>query len=255
MRRLSQLQAAFTRYLVVGDNEDVVADHVSGTLPAALRLEVYRNAYHTRLHDALAHDFPALRAVAGDRVFGALCTAYLAECRSIRPSLRFLGQRLPGWLRRHGHARVQVDVAALEWAVLHAFDAADASPIEAAAFAGLPAERWPRLRVTLHPSIRLLAVESNARALWAATRTPGAMPEPREGREWLVVWRSRRGPAVEGVTRESFSVLSALGRGETFAAVCEALTAWVAPREIAMIAAACLHAALQRGWVAGWSAE
>jgi len=250
---LAELQAELKRYLLVGDNEELLAGQVksSGEMPATSRLDVYRNAYYTRLQDALAHDFPALLAVAGDKGFGALCTAYLTDHPSTRPSLRWLGQHFSGWLRRREHALVHADLAALEWAILHAFDAADAPTMSAASLASLPAERWPELRVTLHPSISLLEVRTNARELWLATRKSAALPETRESREWLVVWRSRRAPSVESVSREFFSLLSALGRGEVFASACEGLIDLTAPGEIPYFAAACLHIGLERGWVVG----
>jgi len=59
----AELQAAFARYLVAGDNEaELAAEVVSDGVNAAARLEVYRNAFYMRLQDALAHDFPALLA-------------------------------------------------------------------------------------------------------------------------------------------------------------------------------------------------
>lgn len=250
---LAELQSEFKRYWFVGDNEARLAGWIDSATepPATSRLDVYRNAYYTRLQDALAHDFPALLAVAGDKAFGAMSTAYLTDHPSTRPSLRWLGQHLPGWLRRKEHAPVLADLAAIESAVLHAFDAANAPTMTAASLVNLPAERWPELRVTPHPSVSYLAVETNARELWLAVRRSGALPVVRSIREWLVIWRSHAGPSVEAVSRDSHTLLSAMARGEPFAVACEALTDSAEPEGIPSVAAACLHTALDRGWIVG----
>lgn len=140
---LAEFQGDFAGYLLTGDHEASLAGRIRGTLgiSSAQRLDVYRNAYYTRLQEALAHDFPVLLAVAGDRRFGALATAYLADHPSTRPSLRWLGRDLPRWLRHHARGPLLGDVATVEWAVLHAFDAADAPAMPAADLARLAPDR------------------------------------------------------------------------------------------------------------------
>ncbi|MEX1243792.1 MAG: DNA-binding domain-containing protein [Thermoanaerobaculia bacterium] len=248
---LAELQSEFKRYLFAGDNEARLAGWVDSAseTPAESRLDVYRSAYYTRLQEALAHDFPALLAVAGDEAFGALATSYLADYPSTRPSLRWLGQHLPSWLRRKKHTPVLADLAALEWAVLHAFDAAEAPAVTAASLVNLPAERWPELRVAPHSSVSFLAAQTNARELWLAVRKSAALPVVRPIQDRLVIWRSRRGPAVEAVSREAYTLLCAMAGEATFATACEALS-WSIPKEdIPRLAAECLHNALARGWI------
>lgn len=121
------------------------------------RLEIYNRQYWFRVLDALAADFPGLRAIVGERSFERLSRAYLAECPSISYTLRNLGSRLPAWLRRHpryAHPReaLALQMARLEWAHIQAFDAA----AERALGPEDLLEVNPDLTMTLQPHIRLL---------------------------------------------------------------------------------------------------
>jgi hypothetical protein len=243
------LQSAFKRYLLAGDNERDLAGQVAcvGGIPAETRLDVYRNAYYQRLEEALARDFPALRAVVGDEAFGRLAAAYLAANPSTRPSLRFLGQHLQDWLRRAREEPALADLAGLEWAVLQAFDAPDAAALTVAGFEGIPAEQWPGLRLALHPSVSLLALEANARELWLAMRRAGPLPAPEPTTEWLVVWRGRGEPQVEAISAGCHAFLAAFVRGSSFASACEALAELADPDDVPHLAAESLHGALAGG--------
>src|SRR5712691_6191123 len=199
---LAGLQSAFKRYLFAGDNEEDLAAQVArvGGIPAEMRLDVYRNAYYLRLEEALARDFPALRAVTGDEAFGRLAAGYLTAYPSTQPSLRFLGQHLQDWLRRACEEPALADLAALEWAVLHAFDAPDAPTLTVVDLEGPSPDRWAELCLALHPSVSLLALETNAQETWLAVRGGQPVLALRRSREWLVVWRGGSGPQVEAIS-------------------------------------------------------
>jgi hypothetical protein len=248
---LSGLQSAFKRYLLAGDNEEDLAAQVArlAGVPAETRLDVYRNAYYVRLEQALARDFSALRAVVGDEAFGRLSAGYLTAHPSTQPSLRFLGQRLQDWLRRAREEPALADLAALEWAVLHAFDAPDAPALTVARFEGIPAEQWPGLRLTLHPSVSLLALETNAREIWLAVRRGDPLPALQPTKERLVVWRGENGPQVEGVGAGGYALVAAFVKGSSFASACETLAELADADDVPRLAAESLHRALAQGWI------
>lgn len=248
---LAGFQSAFKRYLFAGDNEVDLAAQVArvGGIPAEMRLDVYRNAYYLRLEEALARDFPALRAVVGDEAFGRLAAAYLTANSSTRPSLRFLGRHLQDWLRVGREEPALADLAALEWAVLHAFDAPDAPSLTAADFEGFAAGQWPELRLALHPSLGLLVVDANVRDIWLAVRRGDPLPALQPTREWLVVWRGGSGPQVEAISAGCHALLAAFVRGSSFASACEALAELADPDDVPRLAAESLHRALAGGWI------
>ena len=93
------------------------------------RLEIYSRSYWYRLLDSLYDDFPGLAALVGMRAFTKLSEAYLAEMPSRSFTLRNLGSRLPAWLEAHReyagrNVEMALDMAALEWAQIEAFDSA-----------------------------------------------------------------------------------------------------------------------------------
>ena len=91
------------------------------------RLEIYGCSYWFRIIDSLYDDFPGLRAVLGERAFGRLSRAYLADCPSRSFTLRNLGSRLEAWLRRNPQCggnrhTLALEMVRLEWADIEAFD-------------------------------------------------------------------------------------------------------------------------------------
>src|ERR1700731_115745 len=122
------------------------------------RLEIYNRQYWFRVLSSMIEDFPGLRAVLGDRRFEAMSKAYLVDCPSRSFTLRNLGSRLEGWLRKHPalagsrHA-LAIDMVRLEWADIEAFD----GKAEAALKPGdLAAADPSKLHLRLQPYIQLL---------------------------------------------------------------------------------------------------
>lgn len=248
-----ELQAEFKQYLFTGENKARLAQWMadSRNIGPLLRLEVYRNAYYSRLQEALAHDFPAVFAVVGEAAFGQLMAGYLREHPSTSPSLRDLGRSLPAWLCCQNEP-VLADLADLEWAVLKAFDAADAPLLSAETLEGIPLEHWQWLRFSLHPSVTLLPVEGNAREVWKALRQGRPLPSLQAGTpESLVIWRSARGPAVQSIDSAHYVLLDSLAKGQTFGEGCARLAEFEAHRNIPALAAQGLALALARGWISG----
>jgi hypothetical protein len=122
------------------------------------RLEIYNRQYWFRLLSSMIEDFPGLRAVLGDKRFEAMSKAYLVDCPSRSFTLRNLGARLEGWLRKHpkwagAKQALAVDIARLEWADIEVFDG-KAEP--ALRPEDLRAEAGPKLKLKLQPYLRLL---------------------------------------------------------------------------------------------------
>jgi hypothetical protein len=129
------------------------------------RLEIYSRSYWFRVLDSLSDDFPGLRAVVGQRAFHRLSRAYLADCPSQSFTLRNLGSRLEGWLRRNPQYAASRDALALdplvrdmvrlEWAHIEAFDGAADKVLGPEDLL----ELGPSFRAGLQPYIRLLELE------------------------------------------------------------------------------------------------
>ncbi len=248
-RRLHDSLRAFIRYILTGDSGDRLEPWIrtGGHLSPEARLEIYRGAYYVRLEIALAHDYPALLAFAGDRAFGRLAVDYLRDHPSTTPSIRWVGEEMKAWLNANGHAPALADLAALEWAIVGAFDAADAPAAKASELAALAPENWPELRLELHPSLSLLFAQTNAREIWMAVRGSQALPASRPVREVLAVWRAESGPAVVPIDEPGRILLATFGEGATFGAGCEAMAASLPVRTVPEVAANRLYEAVCRG--------
>ena len=218
----------------------------SARLSAADRIEIYRGMYFWRLRGALAEDFPKLEKALGEDGFSDLARDYLLAHPSRHPSLRHLGAGLPGHLAGGGAAGRPpwaADLAALEWARVDAFDAADASPVSAAELRQTEPERWPGLRFRLAPCVRMLDFGWPVHEVWSDPN--GAAPDPRPTS--LRVWRAEGGVFHALMDELERPALATLASGGTFADVCEALADAAgldAPRQAAGLLARWLGDAL-----------
>jgi hypothetical protein len=122
------------------------------------RLEIYNRQYWFRVLSAFAEDFPGLRAVLGERRFDAVAKAYINDCPSTSFTLRNLGSKLEGWLRRNPKwagtlQQLALDMVRLEWADIDAFDGKAEPALKSEDLAGADPET---LRLQLQPYIHLL---------------------------------------------------------------------------------------------------
>jgi hypothetical protein len=211
---------------------------------AETRFRIYREAYRLRLAEALAADYPALQALLGAEAFADLAYAYAESRPSSYYSIRWVGTRLAEFLRDRPDL---ADLAAFEWALSEAFDAADATPLDAEALRALPTEQWPEMRLLFHPSLRPVTLYHNAPELWRAAnerRPLPALAAETEARNW-VVWR--RGLAVYYRPLSDWEAwaLDAASHGAVFADWCEGLTLCLNDAQDAAATAA----GLLRRWV------
>jgi hypothetical protein len=250
MSALAQLQGEFQDYLLRGAL--AVQERVKGSarVPASIRLAIYGNAYQRRLADALASNFPALARLLGESDFATLADSYVREHDSPFFNIRYYGDALPGFLATHEHylaAPVLAELARWEWAMMAAFDAADAAVLDHAALAQLSPEKWAQLRFTFHPSLQRLGLKWNVPQLWQALTDDGVRPEvsvQAEPIQWLV-WRQQLSSYFRSLSPIEAAALDAARSGWPFGELCELLC-----EEVGEAAAAQQAATLLRGWVA-----
>jgi hypothetical protein len=223
---------------------EVAASFISpnSRLNAFERLEIYNRQYWFRVLGAVAEDFPALRAVVGERAFDALAVAYLTAHPSRSFSLRNLGSRLVEWLtenpqyagRRH---RMAVDVAQMEWAFVEAFDNGERDPLTIEQISTLDGSS----RLALQPHLRLVELEYPVDDLVLAlhkaekrqateasvaheddSHTPAKLPSLRRHATWLAAHRVDFSVYYLRIKREEFHALSAIRRGMSLTQAIEA---------------------------------
>jgi hypothetical protein len=197
-----------------------------GRLSAVERLDIYADMYFYRLRDCLQEDFAAVHAVIGADCFHNLVTDYLLAHPPAHFSLRQAGRHLPGFISGHPlSARwpFVAQLAAVEWAVLEAFDAPDAPPIDLAVFQGMPPEEWPDLRFRLTPSLQRLHLDWRVDDVLRSVHDGATPPVPDAAARWLRVWRQDMRVFHRPMDAAEAAALDVALRGETFATVCAAV--------------------------------
>jgi hypothetical protein len=287
MNALTDLQSDFQAFLLDGNAR--MLDRVAGTakVSAETRLAIYYDAYRLRLLEALASNYPVLRAWIGEEEFETAAIAYLAAHPSRHFSIRWFGHLLPEFLAATPPWQDKsslAEMAALEWALSEAFDAEDGTIIGVEDMAGIPADAWPDMRLHFHPSAQRLDLRWNVPILWKAinqnldvekntascrgetSATPSAGKEQREDapavadvpalmqgdypQAWLV-WRQDLKTWFRSLSVDEAWALDAAMTGENFAAICEGLCEWIDAQNVALHAAGLMKQWITDGIVSG----
>ncbi len=255
MSDLRGLQRAFQRHVYRPGRamrREVVSTARAG---AARRLSVYVHAYGSRLVEALGNDYEALKAVLGESAFERAILEFVAAHPSRHPNLRWYGGELAAFLARSPRTRARpllAELAAFEWALGLAFDAADSPVMTVEEVGRTPAHDWPAMRFGLHPSVRRLALRSNAPAVWRAARDGKRIPRAtlrRAPAPWLV-WRKGLTPFYRVLPKDEAWALAAVARGRDFAAICAGLRRFAGETRAAQRGAQLLKTWLRDGVVA-----
>ena len=225
-------------------------------------MSVYAHAYFVRLHDALREDFAALARALGADAFHDLVKTYLMAHPPTRPSLGHAGARLADHLATPPFAEIfarrcpyAVDLARLEWAIAEAFTAPDAPSLARERLAAVPPDAWATLRFAVSPSLVLLdcawpvqRVRESFEAEDAASgsEAPALSAEPTTLRIWRCDERVRYA-AIPALER---AALAGVRAGDSFAALCERVSAVVGEEDAAAHAAGLLATWISDGLLA-----
>jgi hypothetical protein len=200
----------------------------SGIRRAGRRFAVYRNNVAASLIEALGARFPVVKRLVGDQFFSAIAHAFVLREPPFSPLLIHYGETFAAFIAEFDEAKplpYLADVARLEYARGRAYHAADAEPLPRAAFASLPAGRVGAVRVTLHPSVGIIASAYPVLSIWEVNQATAVKPVSHWGPEAALVAR----PFLEVETRRIGAgtdiFLAALQVGSTIAEAVEMATA------------------------------
>ncbi|MGE0582532.1 MAG: putative DNA-binding domain-containing protein [Steroidobacteraceae bacterium] len=229
---LADLQRRFVASLY-GEAADLRDDiRGGGGIPAADRIAIYRHNLQAGFEKALALEFPVIAALCGEAFFAGLAREFQQAHPSVSGDLHHVGAPFPAYLRERfrgsDHAYF-ADVAALEWAREESARAADAPPLDLQALGGLAGEDAPRVRIAMHPAMRLIESNWPIFSIWDAHQGHGEVPgvDLGAGPEQVLVRRVPTGPILERIGAADLALLATLQRcgtlGEAFdaAVACE----------------------------------
>lgn len=213
MADLATLQRQFHDRVTTGEPAD--------GLIASGDLDIYATMYATRLHDALADDYPKLRAALGDERFAAVATPYLRAHPPRSFTLRDAGLELAGHLRASGLAPPwAADLAALERARVEVFDGPDAEPLAHASAVALGPE-LPELVLTWVPSSAVVPLAWAVDDLWSAIEDGQPTFEPASAARVVLVWRRDSSVLHRTLDPDEAELAHAIAAGVRFADACE----------------------------------
>lgn len=158
---------------------------------AARRFAVHRNNVTASLTRALAARFPVVEALVGAAFFAAMARDFIDADPPDSPLLFRYGARMPAFIARFPPAAALpwlACVARIEVARGEAFHAADAAPVAPARLAAAAAAGGD-IRLTLHPSLRLLWSPHPAAAIWAAHQPGGDLRVTAAGPQAVLIGR------------------------------------------------------------------
>ncbi len=247
---LLRLQADFQSCLL---HADPAVEHwivSTDTVPAAERLGIYQHAYFARLADVLGDDFKALAAYLGEAAFQDMARAYAKTCPSIDPSVRWFGGRLAQFLAGTAPYRgtpMLAEIAAFEWALTLAFDAADVALLTLDRMAGFPADCWGEARIQFHPSVQRFDLNHDVPGYWRSVvkDADSVSPHPQDRAASWVVWRRQTTPHYRILEPDECWAMDALRRASTFDSVCAGLCRWHEASQVPL-----RFASLLKGWIA-----
>lgn len=199
---------------IKGESEDFAVE----------RLDVYANMYFYRLLESLESDYPKISAHIGKVNFHNLVTDYLLAHPSQNPSLRYLGERFPAFVKESERAKAWPylsDLAALEWARICVFDVPDEAYLPKEAMASFPPEEWEALLLQPIQALTLLTVGYPVHQLWLSIERNEPPPEITPTTTSLLVWRFHSVVYHRPLAEMEAAALTFLLEGAPFALLCE----------------------------------
>jgi hypothetical protein len=195
------------------------------------RLGVYANAYFERLFESMEADFPLILWVLGEENFRRLSAHYLIKHPSSSPNISDLGEALPNFLQAHPYAKqwpYLPDLARLEWEIAQSMWSHRLPPLDTASLKSIPETDWPKAKIVLDPTVRLLKTEwpvNRLRDKHAATNHKNPPRLDKKNPQWLLLYRDDW-VQVKIIDQPRWFALQRLQAGVTLGDLCDQL-----PRE------------------------
>ena len=198
-------------------------------LSSEARVEIYANMYFYRILDALKEDFPATLAVLGDDNFHNLVTGYLLEHPPTDPSITHCGIHLADYLRDHPlrDGRTVSSQTSRNWNAPPSryFLGPDAPALDPESLRAVAVEDWPSMKLMLHPSTQILALDWQVSDLLRAVEEHRPWTPAKEGAIKTLVWRANAHVFHRDLDPAEANALEAAAHSATFAEICDIVSA------------------------------
>jgi hypothetical protein len=182
------------------------------------RLDVYVNAYRSRLIEAISKDFSTCFKALGEERFEKIIFEYVEA----RPSTSFnivdVGENLPKFLSEHPILEefpFLEDLASLEWLVLQSFFAENLPVLSTTKLQGLSPESYSTATFKIDPAVFVF------KSRWKLKI--GESDRPVKEETLFLISRKDYDVEVETLDQAEFLLLEAFRSGKTLQTICEDL--------------------------------
>lgn len=226
MSHLEKLQADFQAYLFddvkgAAFKRQIIDDKKVGVKK---RLGIYYDAYRLRIIEALTNVYPNLQVYLGDDLFNRTARNYINLYPSTYRNLRWYGAEMSDYLaKKLPQHPIAAELAAFEWALGLAFDAADEPVLQLQDLAAIPPENWAHLKFKFHASLQMLPVKWNTIAVWKALDNAETPPKPNKINGSCLVWRQHFDSHFRSLEATEFAAIELVMAGASFGELCEKL--------------------------------
>ena len=228
---LTQIQADFQAYLLNDGNilndtgaafkSQIIDDKKVGVKK---RLGIYYDAYRLRIIEALASAYPNLKALLGDDLFESTARTYIDLYPSTYRNLRWYGSEMSDYLRKKlPQHPIAAELAAFEWALGLAFDAADEPILQLQDLAAIPPENWADFKFKFHVSLQILPLKWNTIPVWKALDNEETPPKPAKISGYCMVWRQHFDSHFRSLDTTELAAIELVKAGASFGELCEKL--------------------------------
>lgn len=188
----------------------------SRSLTPVERVGIYHGMYLLRMEEALASDYTALKHYLGDHAFFELVRDYVQVHPSRDYTLNRLGDAFPDFVRRARLRRPEFchELARLEQAVAHVFDAGETPPLSEEQIGAVAPDAWERARLQPVEAFRLLSLSYPVNAYLQTVRDESHdHPQARRKDIWVAVYRRNLWVFRLDLTRAAHDLLADLAAG------------------------------------------
>ncbi|HPH66879.1 MAG TPA: DNA-binding domain-containing protein [Kofleriaceae bacterium] len=233
MSELAMIQQQFYDFVTKGSAAD--------GLIATGDLKIYARMYASRLHDAIAGDYPKLQNRLGHDEFASLVYRFIVAHPPQSFTLRDAGLKLGRYLRSSADASVGVwaaELAELERARVECFDARDAAPLQQDAVAAL-GDALPDLVLRWVPASAMVTLTTNVDDIWSAIEDGTDVPAVALAQRVVLVWRRATTVVHRTLDDDEAALAPMMIAGATFTEVCDVLATQhgeqAAPRAVELL--------------------
>lgn len=133
------------------------------------RLDIYAEAYFSRIYESMKDDFKATARLLGETSFQKLVADYLKKYPSNTSNIGEVGRSFSKFVSGYQDLRDSpflTSVVELEWLAIESFYANNSGYLDSSRLAALTEEDWSEVRFKLAPSMRLLKTNWPLDQMW-----------------------------------------------------------------------------------------